>query len=76
MALSAAVENEAGVDQVRNESPRAPADQLMGLAELTRVAADEYQLAINSDGSVKNLHEYQDSWGFLRTVERGAKNRP
>ncbi len=87
IAMSAAVENEAsieevsnlfdeviaGVDQVRNESPGTPANQLMGLAELTRVAADEYQLAINSDGSVKNLHEYQDSWGFLRTVEREAE---
>ncbi|GHC23809.1 hypothetical protein GCM10008094_13340 [Aidingimonas halophila] len=86
MALSAAAEDEAeveevrrlfddviaGVDDVRADSPGTPADQLMGLAALTRVAADEYDVAIADDGSIENLHEYQDSWGFLRTVEREA----
>jgi hypothetical protein len=63
----------AGVDDVRKNSPGSPGDQLMGLAALTRVAADEYRVAIADDGSIRNLHEYQDSWGFLRTVEREAK---
>jgi len=62
----------AGVDDVRKNSPGTHADQLMGLAALTRVAADEYRVAIADDGSIKNLHEYQDSWGFLKTVELEA----
>jgi hypothetical protein len=40
---------------------------------LTRIAAAEYDVAIADDGSVGNLHEYQDSWGFLRTVEAEAE---
>lgn len=43
-------------------------DQVLGLAELVRVAGAEYAVAVEG-GSVTNLHEYQDSWGFLRVVE-------
>ena len=43
-------------------------DQVLGLAELVRVAGAEYVVAVEG-GSVTNLHEYQDSWGFLRVVE-------
>lgn len=45
-----------------------PRDQMLGLAALTRVAGDEYTVAVDG-GEISNLHEYQDSWGFLRVVE-------
>lgn len=41
----------------------------MALALLTRVAADTVAV---EGGTVSNLHEYQDSWGFLRVVETEA----
>lgn len=57
------------IEEARDEVP-VPA-QLMGLAMLTRIAADEYTVAVEG-GEVSNLHEYQDSWGFLRVVEEEA----
>ena len=45
-----------------------PRDQVLGLAALTRVAGDEYTVAVEG-GEISNLHEYQDSWGFLQVVE-------
>ncbi len=45
-----------------------PRDQLLGLVKLIRVAGDEYTVAVEG-GTVSNLHEYQDSWGFLRVVQ-------
>ena len=51
-----------------------PADQVMGLAALTRVAGAEYTVAVKG-GEVSNLHEYQDSLGlFARGRGRGAEN--
>lgn len=56
----------ATMKEVRAElSPR---DQMLGLAALIRVAGDEYTVAV-AGGEISNLHEYQDSWGFLRVVE-------
>jgi hypothetical protein len=49
-----------------------PADQVMGLASLTRVAGAEYTVAV-AGGEVSNLHEYQDAWGFLRVVGTEAR---
>ncbi|QEW29920.1 hypothetical protein [Roseovarius indicus] len=48
-----------------------PAQQVAGLVALTRTAGDEYTVAVKG-GEVSNLHEYQDSWGFLRVVETEA----
>jgi len=45
-----------------------PRDQMLGLAALIRVAGDEYTVAVEG-GEISNLHEYQDSWGFLRVVQ-------
>jgi hypothetical protein len=87
LALSGAAESEADpaevralfetviatVGDVRAASPGGARDQLLALAALTRTAAAEYDVAIADDGSVGNLHEYQDSWGFLRTVEAEAE---
>ncbi|MEQ9259110.1 MAG: hypothetical protein RIG84_08420 [Roseovarius sp.] len=42
--------------------------RMAGLVALTRIAGDEYSVATEG-GQISNLHEYQDSWGFLRIVE-------
>ena len=57
------------IEEARDEVPAQA--QIMALALLTRVAADEYTVAVEG-GTVSNLHEYQDSWGFLRVVETEA----
>ncbi|PZX12491.1 hypothetical protein LX81_03595 [Palleronia aestuarii] len=49
-----------------------PAQQVAGLIDLTRVAGEEYTVAVEG-GQLSNLHEYQDSWGFLRVVETEAR---
>ncbi len=49
-----------------------PAQQVAGLVALMRTAGDEYTVAV-AGGEVSNLHEYQDSWGFLRVVETEAR---
>jgi hypothetical protein len=84
VAIAEAAESEAPLEQVRAafdsaremiEEVRAtisPADQVLGLAALIRVAGEEYAVAV-AGGTVSNLHEYQDSWGFLRVVETEAR---
>lgn len=83
-ALAAAAESgadyaelEALFETVRatHEEARAnftPAQQVAGLVALTRTAGDEYTVAVEG-GEISNLHEYQDSWGFLRVVETEAE---
>lgn len=85
LALAAAAEEErdiseinplfadvqAKLEEVRDASPGGEAAQLLSLAILTRIAADEYAVAVEGEG-ITNLHEYQDSWGFLRVVEDEA----
>lgn len=46
-------------------------DQLASYVALTRIAADEYTVAV-AGGTLSNLHEYQDAWGFLRVIETEA----
>lgn len=48
------------------------AQQVAGLVALTRTAGAEYAVAVKG-GALSNLHEYQDSWGFLRVVETEAR---
>jgi hypothetical protein len=62
----------ATVDAAEAQSLATPRQQLLALAALTRIAGDEYAVAIADNGSVGNRHEYQDSWGFMRTVEAEA----
>lgn len=54
------------IDAARADVP--VAKRLVGLIALTRVAGDEYTVATEG-GKLSNLHEYQDSWGFLRVVD-------
>ncbi len=79
-AVAAATEAEAAFAEVKDafdtaratmEEVRAgmsPRNQMLGLAALIRLAADEYTVAVEG-GEISNLQEYQDSWGFLRVVE-------
>ena len=46
--------------------------QVAGLVDLARIAGAEYAVAVEG-GQISNLHEYQDSWGFLRVIETEAK---
>lgn len=57
--------------EVRAASPGGEKARLKSLSLLTRIAADEYSVAVKG-GTVSKLHEYQDSWGFLREVEAQA----
>lgn len=41
--------------------------QIAALIALTRVAGDEYTVATKG-GTIANLHEYQDAWGFMQVV--------
>lgn len=79
-AVAAATEDEVPFAEAKNAFDAAhatmgevragmsPRDQMLGLAALIRVAGDEYTVAV-AGGEISNLHEYQDSWGFLRVVE-------
>lgn len=55
----------ATIDEARAGAP--VAHRIAGLIALTRVAGDEYTVATEG-GTLANLHEYQDSWGFLQVV--------
>ena len=62
----------ARIDAVQAGSPGGAGAGLLSLSRLTRIAAAEYADGTKG-GEISNLHEYQDSWGFLRTVEAEAK---
>ncbi|MEH6787427.1 MAG: hypothetical protein V7673_08895 [Paracoccus sp. (in: a-proteobacteria)] len=47
------------------------ADQLKSFAALTRVAADEYAIAVEG-GTLANVKEYHDAWGFMRVIQAEA----
>ena len=39
--------------------------KLLGVSEIVRTAADEFDIGVENDGAISNLHEYQDAYGFL-----------
>ena len=43
--------------------------RLMALSALARVAADEFEIGVEDDGSISNIHEYQDALGFLSAAQ-------
>jgi len=63
----------AKLETIRAETEGGVANQLKALALLTRIAADEYQVAFDGDSMV-NVKEYQDSWGFLQVVKAEARD--
>lgn len=82
-ALARAVEGGASVEDVRvafeavlhevEEASEAtpPKMQLDALVLMTRAAAEEYAIGV-VDGSIVELHEYQDAWGFVQAVRARA----
>ncbi len=62
----------ATLETVRAEVEGGAANQLKALALLTRIAADEYQVAFDG-GKMVNAKEYQDAWGFLQIVKEEAR---
>ncbi|MBJ3762488.1 hypothetical protein ILP92_07000 [Maribius pontilimi] len=84
-ALAAATEAEADLSEVRARfgemretmqvvrASYPAATQVESLVALTRIAGEEYSAAFGDDQSITDLHEYQDSWGFLRAVEAEAQ---
>ena len=83
-ALAAATEDQADLTEVKAlfsnvretmeavRTDHSAEQQVASLIGLTRIAGAEYTAAVADDGSVSDLHEYQDSWGFLRVVETEA----
>lgn len=59
----------AALDEAR--ATTTPRDQLLALAEITRAAAGEYQVA-TGDGAVIALDKYRESLGFLMAVAAQA----
>lgn len=39
--------------------------QLLGVSEIVRTAAEEFDIGVEDDGTISNAHEYQDAYGFL-----------
>lgn len=80
-ALSAAVEGGADtesvraafaavlkeIDENREHFTAGPADTAKAIEGLLRVAADEYGEGVKA-GTIAELHEYQDAWGFVATA--------
>jgi len=62
----------ATLESIRDETGGGAASQLKALALLTRIAADEYQIAFK-DGEMVNAQEYQDAWGFMQIVKQEAR---
>lgn len=54
------------VEALNAHTPAArPAVVLLAVSEIIRVAADEFDIGVEDDGSISNAHEYQDAYGFL-----------
>ncbi|SHJ22633.1 hypothetical protein SAMN04488012_10647 [Palleronia salina] len=64
---------QAKIEAARDAADATQADRVRAIAALTRVAADEYDIGIAADGSISNLHEYQDAWGFIQVANRMAE---
>lgn len=52
-------------------SPSNAGDRVMALVELGRIAAGDYSAGVNN-GIIVDLAEYQDSWGFIQTIQAQA----
>lgn len=59
-------EYSAVVEAINAHAPSTkPAVVLLAVSEMVRTAADEFDIGVEEDGSVVNMHEYQDAYGFL-----------
>ncbi len=56
----------ATIAAIRANQPDADvATKLMGISKIAKTAGDEFSIGVAEDGSIANLHEYQDAYGFL-----------
>jgi len=44
-------------------------ERLLAIAELLREAGREYAIGVDANGEIKNLHEYQDAYGFTHIAK-------
>lgn len=77
-ALADAMTANAGVDDayadlksaIRSEYPTVTTKEgLLAISAVTRVAADEFDVAAEDDGTITNVKEYQDAYGFLSVAK-------
>lgn len=65
------------VEAINAHTPNAGvAVQLLAISEIVKTAGDEFDIAVEDDGSISNAHEYQDAYGFLiasRDILSGLK---
>ncbi|MCB2098924.1 MAG: hypothetical protein AB7F91_11230 [Parvularculaceae bacterium] len=43
-------------------------EKLLAVSKTLTVAGDEYAIAVDDDGTIVNLHEYHDAYGFIATA--------
>lgn len=63
-ALAAVVHK---IDEAREHSGASEAAEARAIVAILRTAADEYAIGIQN-GTVAELHEYQDAWGFVEVA--------
>ncbi|MBT8472847.1 MAG: hypothetical protein KJN99_09615, partial [Marinicaulis sp.] len=47
------------------EPDASPRETILAVSALVKSAAEEFELGVDDDGSITNLHEYQDAYGFV-----------
>ena len=54
------------VDAIEFHTPNmSVAKKLLAVSGIVRTAADEFDIGVEDDGIISNMHEYQDAYGFL-----------
>lgn len=61
------------VEEARGAADAGAAGEAQAMLALVRTAADEYGEGV-ADGAVKELHEYQDAWGFVQVARTMAEH--
>lgn len=55
------------IDEAREHSHAAEADEALAIAALVHQAGEEYGVGV-VDGALADAHEYQDAWGFVQVA--------
>lgn len=62
-------ELEKAVSDAENLSSKSLHTALMSIERMVRTAADEYAIGVKNNGEIVNMHEYQDSYGFVEAAK-------
>ena len=54
------------IESIERGVEATPEQELLAVAAILDVAAEEYGIGVADDGVVDNAHEYQDAWGFTQ----------